>query len=661
MKKLKRKLKNSSKIARYTYYLLILVYLISFVFFTKSLIALKGIETAIRTILIIFFILWFLLYIILNLLNLITKKYKVLIITSIISVLFIILFSVGSYFINVVYKSIGNITENDKLVYTTNLVTLKDNSINKDSVIGMISKEDDLEGNVLAKKLMEKENLSNKIKSYDDYLAMLNDLYKKKIDGIFLSSNYITTFKGEVEFEKIAEETEVAYKYSEEIKNQDDLEVSDKDFSEPLTFLIMGVDSEVNGLNANAGFNGDTLMLVTFNPKNLDVTMVGIPRDTYVPIACNHNKYNKINSAAAYGSNCVINTVGQFLDVNIDYYVKINFKGVVDLVNAVGGVEVDVEVPNNIGSDPKKMCEQNSDRQFGSKTICITPGLQTLNGEEALAYARSRHSYIGGDLDRVRHQQQIVEAVGKKIVRFDSVSKFQDILSAISNNISTNMETPKILSGYKVMKNMFKNALGGSDFININKAYLETYSLPVYLPWTGGNTSAQGYYEDSLADIQDALKITLEKKAEPVIKTFSFSVNEEYVLASAGTGKRKIKSLILMPNLIGSSVGQAKEFCSKNNIKLTVENVDPKDEHYNGSVAVGLIGDQDVSIGVLVKNIKNLTVYVVNSKDKTPVEPEKKPSDEKEPDKKPSKPTDESETDKKPTKPGDKVIDDLLF
>ena len=74
--------------------------------------------------------------------------------------------------------------------------------------------------------------------------------------------------------------------------------------------------------------------------------MFSIPRDLYVPIACNNNRYAKINSSAAYGSSCVINTVQQLTDVNIDYYVKINFTGVVKLIDAIGGITVDVEPPN---------------------------------------------------------------------------------------------------------------------------------------------------------------------------------------------------------------------------------------------------------------------------------------------------------------------------
>ena len=616
MKKLRRKLKRSNKFARYSYYFLTIFYLVGFVFFAKNIFSLVGIETLLRIILIIFFFLWLLLYVFINLLNLLRRKYKALIITSIITFIFIIIFAIGSYVISTVYGEINNITEDDKIVYTTYLIKLKNNDFDKNSNIGRISNENDTEGYALTKKLIVKENLNNKIEAYEEYAEMIQDLYDKEVGAIFVSSNYVSLFSSIEGFENIASETEIIYEYSEKMKNQDNVVTSNKDFSDPLTFLIMGVDSEKKGLNANAAFNGDTLMLVAINPNTLDVTMVSIPRDTYVPITCNNDKYAKINSAAAYGTNCVLDTVSSFLNTKIDYYVKINFKGVVDLVDALGGVEVDVEKPDfnsYLGQNFNgKMCEQNSDRQIGSKLVCVDPGLQVLNGEQALAYARNRHLYIGGDLDRVVHQQQVVEAIAKKLLNFGSLTDFQNILSAISNNIATNMSTSKILSGYKVIKNMALNALSGEEFININKAYLETYSLPVVLP-NGRSTSALGYYNDSLEDIQNSIKEVLELKEKEVVKTFEFSVNEEYVVKYAGQGKRSEKILSLMPNLIGSSVSKAEEFCDSNNISLSVEYVNPGDEHYNSDVAPGLIGDQSILIGALLNDVKKLTIYVVNS------------------------------------------------
>lgn len=615
MNRVIRKLKKSNLVIRIIYYLVTICYLVSSILFIKSLLNLTGIETGIRIIAIIFFIIYFLLYVFINFLNLLRRKYKGLIISTIFSLLFILIFFIGSYYINYVYSNINNMQESEKITYNIYLITLKDTEFSSESKIGVISDKIDKDNNELSTKLYKKKNLKNEIVEYNDYIKMLDDLYNNVIDGAIVPGNYDTLFRNEVGFENIVYDTKVIYEYSEKRQNEDLNIVSDKDFSEPLTFLFLGVDSEGDGLNANAAFNGDTLMLMSFNPKTLSSVLLSIPRDTYVPIACNNNRYAKINSSAAYGTGCVISTINKFLDINIDYYVKINFKGVVDLVEAVGGVEVDVEAPTYMANAyGGKVCEQNSDRQWGDKLVCINPGLQVLNGEQALAYARCRHMYIGSDLDRVRHQQQVVEALANKVLHFNSIKEFQDILNAVSKNIATNMDTDTILSGYNVAKNVLGNKLSGKDSLNIQKASLETYSLNVYVPSQGRKTSAQGYYESSLEDIKKAFNIVLGKETAEPIKTFSFSVNETYEIYRPGKGKRTGQSGALLPSFVGKSISEAQSFCNSNNINLEIKYVDSGSEHYNDQVAVGLIGDQSVHKDVLLSTVSNLTVYVVNSK-----------------------------------------------
>lgn len=615
MNKVKKKLRRSNKTLRILYYLTNICYLIGLVLFIKSILSLTGIETILRIILIIFFILYFLFYAFWNFLNLLQRKYKCLIITTIISILLTLIFFIGSYYINYVYKNLDSMQENKELVYTTYLINLKDSKFSSENKIGIINKNIDNDNHDLSTKLYKNKKLTNDTQEYTDYIKMISDLYDGTIDAIFVPDNYVTLFKNEEGFENIANDTKIVYEYSEKKKNEDLELVSNKDFSEPLTFLFLGVDSEGEGLNANAAFNGDTLMLMSFNPKTLDAILLSIPRDTYVPIACNNKNYAKINSSAAYGTSCVVNTINNFLGINIDYYVKINFKGVVDLVEAVGGVEVDVEAPTY--SEKKyngKVCEQNSDRQFGTKLVCMNPGVQTLNGEQALAYSRCRHLYISSDLDRVRHQQQVVEALANKVLHFSSIKEFQNILNAVSKNIATNMDTETILSGYNVAKNVLGNKLTGKDSLNIQKATLETYSLNVYVPSQGRNTSAQGYFTSSLDDIKKAFNVVLGKEKEEAIKTFNFSVNETYEKSSPGKGKRNGESGALLPNFTGKTVSEAESFGSSHNIKINVRYVDSDSDYYNNNVAVGLIGNQSLHSGVLLSAVSELTVYVVNSK-----------------------------------------------
>ena len=616
MNKMIKKLKRSNKALRLIYYLTNITYLIGLILFIKSILSLTGVETLLRIVVIVLFVLYLLFYSFWNLLNLLQRKYKGLIITTLISILLTVIFFVGSYYINYIYKNLDGMQENEKIIYTTYLITLKDSSFNEESKIGIINKTIDNDNHELSTKLYKNKKLDNDTTEYNDYIKMIGDLYSGNIDAIFVPGNYVTLFKNEDGFENIASDTKIIYEYSEKRQNEDLNLVSDKDFSEPLTFLFLGVDSEGDGLNANAAFNGDTLMLMSFNPKTLDAILLSIPRDTYVPITCNHNNYAKINSSAAYGTSCVISTINNLLGINIDYYVKINFKGVVDLVEAVGGVEVDVEAPSYMADKyGGKVCEQNSDRQFGNKLVCMNPGMQTLNGEQALAYSRCRHMYIGSDLDRVKHQQQVVEALANKAIHFSSIKEFQDILNAVSKNIATNMDTDTILSGYNVAKNVLGNKLSGKDSINIEKATLETYSLNVYVPSQGRNTSAQGYYKDSLLDIQKSFNVILGKEKKELIKTFNFSVNETYEKSAPGKGKRTGASGELLPSFVGKTVSEVESFGNSHNIKINVRYVDSGSEYYNSDVAVGLVGNQSVHKDVLLSSVSEITIYVVNSKE----------------------------------------------
>lgn len=607
MSRIGRKLKKTNKALRFIYYAVIILYIISLFFFIKNLLTIRKTEPVLITTFIIFFILYLLFYAFGNLINLIEKKNKSIFITSLIAIIFVFIFSFGAYYIKFIYSGVHNITDDESLIYRSYLITLKDSEFNNDMKIGIISEDYDANARNLAKKLYTNEKLSNELVDYSSYESMLDDLYNSKVGAILVPGNYISIFN-QADYEDVFSKTKVISDYQEKQNNEDMLISSNKDFSDPLTFLLLGVDSEKNGLNESASFNGDTMMIVTFNPKTLEAVMVSVPRDTFVPIACRNNNYAKINSSAANSTKCAIDTLENFLDIDIDYYVKINFKGIVDLVDAIGGIEVDVEKPF-YDKYNGKVCEQNSNRLFGDNLVCMQPGLQILNGEQALAYARNRHLYAGQDLDRIRHQQQVVEAISSKALKFSSIKDFQKIITAISNNIATNMDTDTILSGYQVIKTVIGNMLTGDSGLNINKAYLETYSLNVYLPTSGRTTSALGYYNSSLDEIKKALKVSLGEDEDEEIKTFSFSINKPYEKRVIGKGKKKNPSSSVLPNFVGKKLDDAKEFCNSNNIELRVKYVD-SGEHYNDSVLPGLIGDQSIHANTLVSTIDELIVYI---------------------------------------------------
>ena len=611
MKELKIKMKKASKIMLITYLILSIGYIISYILFSKSLLNLEGIETTIRYLILGFFAIWGVSYLCFGPKLIFKKMKKTFIVLSIFTIIFFPIFSIVSYYIDKVYDKLDNFTIKETSTYTSVLLAMKDTEITEQSKLGMIDNTNDREGYILAKELIQKEKLTQEITSYEDFLIMLNDLYNGKIDGIFVSGDYKVLFSNEDKFHTIGEDTKIVYSYSKEMKSEESDLISTKKLTEPFTVLVLGVDSEAqNGLNPNAAFNGDTLMLVTFNPNTLTSTMFSIPRDMYVPIACNHNRYNKINSAAAYGTNCVINTIEQMTNIDIDYFVKVNFRGVVDLVNTLGGVDVDVEAPDYDYDKAHKglVCEQDSQRRFGEHLVCITPGENVhLDGEQALAYARCRHLYLEGDVDRNRHQQAIIEATAKKLVQMSSFSDFEKLLDTISNNIATNMQTKEMLSFYQAIKNMLVNSLNGEDFITIQKTRLEYYNFNPWLPSAGMKTSALGYYPGSLNAITKAMRENLGIEKIETVKTFSYDYNEDkdYRSDIIGQGIRTgdVLTRYLMPNLSGQSVTYAEEWAAKNGITLYKEFVESES-------IPGIIVNQSVHQDTFLKTVSNVTIYI---------------------------------------------------
>lgn len=601
MKKILKKFKKLDKKYRMMFYIISVLYLVSIVFISQGLLLLKNIETVLRIIFLIFIYLSYFGYLFISILLLFSKKKKSYIINSIFVSLISIIFIIFSIYLNKTYNIVDRMSK-DVVTYSSSLVVLKDTEFKNNSnfVVGMISDENDIEGHILANKLVDKKKLDKiDIKYYDNYLEMIGDLYNKSINGILVSTGYVVSFSGYDNYNNIGSETKIVYTYKEKRKNISLNSGSGKKLTEPFTILLLGVDSEVDGLKANQAFNGDTMMMITFNPTTLNTTVFSIPRDTYAPIACNGKRSNKINSSAVGGTTCVINTLKDLTGIDIDYYVKINFKGVVDLVEALDGIEVDV---------PVDFCEQDSNREFGEHEICLKKGVQTLNGEAALALSRHRHSLPLGDFQRVQHQQLVVEAMAKKVKNIRSVNKFYEVLDAISKNIETNVSTDEMLNLYNVGKKML---LENDANINIEKTYLTGYDLTMLIPGLGNVYTFQ-YYPESLNEIVKAMKVNLGLEEPTMIKTFNFSANYTYEVPVIGKQYYSVKRNEALPSFIGSSITYLNTWANARGITVNTnyvtEGMDGYDESKNG-----IIISQSVSKGTLVSEVKNITVSVVKS------------------------------------------------
>ncbi|SDK14107.1 LCP family protein [Sediminibacillus albus] len=241
----------------------------------------------------------------------------------------------------------------------------------------------------------------------------------------------------------------VADSYQDDGREKSDLRESDVDPGvDNVSVLFIGVDESDKRENEGSS-RSDALMLATLNKDDKSVKLLSIPRDSYVYVP--EVGYNtKINHAHAYGGpKASIEAVEGLLDIPVDYYVKMDFEAFIDVVDALNGINVDV---------PYEMSEQNSKDQ--ANAIHLSPGEQTLNGEEALALARTRKQ--DNDLERGKRQQEIIKAIIRKATNFGSVTKYDDIMEAVGDNMTTNMRFSEMKSfiSYGTSGNLDVETLG---------------------------------------------------------------------------------------------------------------------------------------------------------------------------------------------------------
>ncbi|MCP8969488.1 LCP family protein [Ectobacillus ponti] len=219
-----------------------------------------------------------------------------------------------------------------------------------------------------------------------------------------------------------------------------------------VSILIMGVDeSEQRKKEYGDAVRTDALLVATINKTDKSVKLLSIPRDTRVYIPSRQKK-DKINHAHVFGGvDSTIETVEGFLDIPIDYYVKFNFESFIKIVDTLGGIDMDV---------PVTFTEQNSKDQAGA--VHLKKGYQHLNGEQALALARTRH--IDSDQMRGQRQQLVLEAIANKALSAGTINKLGPLIDAIGTNMKTNLTFDDIMA---IGKNM-----AGSN-LNMEKVQIE--------------------------------------------------------------------------------------------------------------------------------------------------------------------------------------------
>ena len=220
--------------------------------------------------------------------------------------------------------------------------------------------------------------------------------------------------------------------------------------AKPINILLLGIDNGAYGRPTEDG-RSDTMLLLTSNPTEKKAQLLSIPRDTYTEIV-GMNYYDKINHAYAYGqAKMAINSVEKLFDTNIDFYMEINMSGLMEFVDAVGGIEV---------TSPLTFTYEG--RSF------VEGKTELLDGESALRFARMRYDDPEGDYGRQKRQRIVIEQLVKKMMSFNSITNFEKIMNAVSKNVKTDIPIGKIMA----LKNTY-----GPSFDHLEQAFIEERSL----------------------------------------------------------------------------------------------------------------------------------------------------------------------------------------
>jgi LCP family protein required for cell wall assembly len=250
--------------------------------------------------------------------------------------------------------------------------------------------------------------------------------------------------------------------------------------SDPVSILLMGIEGYTDEYDQG---RSDTLIVATFNPDTQSMQMLSIPRDTRVSVPGRESK-TKINHAYSLGGReKTIETVEQFLDIPIDYFVSVNFNGFVNIVDILGGVKVDV---------PFDFYDINKDWE----KFYFEEGEMELDGEAALVYARMRKKDPRGDFGRNERQQQIVKGVIDKLSTPNTLLKIDDIAGEIGANVETNLRIKEALAFRQKYENF-----NSTDINSLTLTGVDNYRNNIY------------YFEpddESMEEIKTELKTHLE-------------------------------------------------------------------------------------------------------------------------------------------------------
>ena len=409
------------------------------------------------------------------------RKVQVLIVGIVCSLLFDVVMGGGIYYLNGASSALKKITT------TKTEVALVDVYVNADDTAQTIEDTNGYRFGILAEldrdntdeavtKINEDLGYEIETSEYGNYMQLVDAVEANEIDAFILNTAYMDILVDMEGYQDVNDRVRSIAEYEVEHKTQVEekpVQEEDKD-SDTFTVYVSGIDT--NG-PVSTKSRSDVNILMTVNTKTKQVLLVNTPRDYYVPLPISGGNRDKLTHAGIYGVETSMGTLDMLYGTSTDYYFRLNFSGFQTIIDALGGVDV------------------YSDYEFVTLhgNYYIAPGMNHLNGSQALGFVRERYSLPGGDHDRGKNQMKVIQAMIKKMMSTDFLLNYTNVLNALDGSFETSVPMDLISEVVKSQLN------SGGDWNIVSYAVSgsgdtqPTWSMgaPAYVMWPDESTVEQ--------------------------------------------------------------------------------------------------------------------------------------------------------------------------
>lgn len=390
------------------------------------------------------------------------------ILTSIISIALIAAMIIGIIAINKVDKTVDIVTDKGTEEKTEMVIAvLADSDVEKITDLSelLIGYLDDYDVNS-SKKVMDEIDKSvggsANYNAFDDKFAMVDALYNQTIKAMILNKANIDVIKDGEGYEDFEDKVKIIY--SSEITNF--IEIVDKEQNTNLNQFVVYISGIDTFGDVSVRSRSDVNILAVVNTKTKHIQLINTPRDYYIEHPKSNGVKDKLTHAGLYGVENSIGALENLYGVNINYYVRMNFSGFEDIIDAMGGIDV------------------YSDKDFTVEPVKhYTVGVNHLSGIEALAFARERHAFAAGDIQRGQNQMNVIIAMINKLSSKDVLYNYSNVLDGIAGTFQTDMTSDDIYA--LVKKQLVDNTKYTIDSYSVTGTgdSCTTYSTPKTKVW----------------------------------------------------------------------------------------------------------------------------------------------------------------------------------